>query len=632
MPATSGHGATIVGVFDDVFSEAGAGGTQQVPFPWPIAVDGRPFSIDLAHYGWEIPDMVRQAIDFSARPGEQSFDTGGVWFRTAGDWSLGAGQAYLDADGASVRRFFSSRGIDPWTRRELRLLPATELVASLTSTNTTLRLVPIGARLYLMDGEAQALYRTTNPQAVSPVLTNITGGPPSAFVDVTTDGNKVYVATVSGIYTHDTAGSTMAPYGGAASAVVAQLIEYANGFLFVGVAGALKTVAAAGGVTLVKDHFNSAFVWSAVCGTPSFVYAGGQGTDLAELYRIGIDPATGGLTVPVLAGTLPRGEQLRAISFYAGSLLLGTSKGLRLAQIAASGDLSIGPLVTTGVDVRCAFAEAEYVWFGWTNYDADHTGVGRANLSEFTVAEKPAYASDLMADATGTVVDVARFGDRTYFAVAGSGWWRQERLGRTVDSGVIRLGNLEWGTFEPKTFLGVELITEPLEGTVTVDLTDDAGDTETLGVHASQGSTGLGRTLGAGLGRLSTFFELTLTLGRSTDVTLDPSTSPVLRLLTARGLPVPRQIQRWTLPIICTDKVRIGAGENQEASQDVARTREFFVALRRDARAVLYQEGQLQHLVMVRRVWIEPGLVTQWSAQRHGLQGTLMVQLDSAEP
>lgn len=621
--------ATITGFFDDVFFEGAGGLSAQVPFPYPVAIDGRAFAIELRSYQWEIPDMVRQAIDFSSRPGEQSFDTGGVWLRTTGDWSLGAGQHYLDGDRSSTRRFESSIGIDPWTYRKLSLLPDTDVAVA--SDSDTLRMIALGAYVYLMDGEAQTLQRSTDMQSDPPTLTDITGGPSEDLIDMTTDGDFIYLAAADGIYKHDSsAGAALVAYGGAASTTIVQIIEYANGWLLVGAANVLSSIDAAGAVTVEKTHPVAGFVWAAIVGTPSNIYAGGQADDVAELYRIGIDEATGGLAVPIHAGELPRGEKLRSLAYYGGVVLIGTSRGFRIGEVLGDGGLDIGPLIETPGDVHAAYGEGEFVWYGLSDFDNSHTGVGRAKLSEFTLAENlPAYASDLMALESGAVVDVLRFGGRTYFAVAGSGFWREQTDGDRVAQGTIELGKLEWGTFEPKTFLGVELVTEPLNGRIIVSQTDDNETTIELGQFDVAGANGRGRTIGAGRGSLSSFYGLTLQLVRSDD---DATLGPVLRLLTARALPVPRQVQRWTLPIMCHEKIKIGPGEDIEASQDVAEVRAFFTALRKQAKPVIYQEGDAEHLVIVRGVAFPEGGVDRWGQRRRALQGTLVVTLDSAEP
>lgn len=442
-----------------------------------------------------------------------SFDTGGVWLRSDGDWSLGAGQSYHDAALSEQRLFHASRGVDVWTHRQLTLFPKCEVLAA--SLDQTLRLLPHGAYLYVMDGEAGTLKRCTNPQDQTPAFTPITGLA-GTFVDLTTDGNLVYVAASGGIFSHDvSAGTVAAAYGGAASTTVATLLRFCDGWLLCGVGRTLSTIDAGGALTTVKAHPVLAFSWTAAVGAPNGIYVGGQGDDIAEIFHIGFDAATGGLAAPIHASELPRGETLQSLAYYGSSVMVGSSKGLRLGDIQSDGSLTLGALITTNAPVLCAFGEDRFVYFGWTNYDPTHTGIGRANLAEFRAKSQPAFATDLMADnVQGQTVSVCLFQGHTYFAVAGSGVWREMADHTLVETGVISMGKMEWGTFEPKTFLGLQLTTLPLVGQVSATLTDDAGVVTNIGTLLDIGTTGIGRLLGAGLGDLSTFYEVELTLHR----------------------------------------------------------------------------------------------------------------------
>lgn len=624
IETTGAYDSGITETFEYVFYEGQGGFSTLVPFPWPISIGGRPFVIDLAHYQWALPDMMRQAIDFQSSPGEGSFDTGGVWLRSNGDWSLGAGQEYHDASDSNQRLFAASRGIDPWTKRQIALQPDTEQM--LASAALAPRLLPHGSYLYLMGDTT--LQRTNNPQSAAPSFTDITGLAGS-MVGLCTDGGLIYVVTTTGIFTHDPAGTSAVAYGGAASATLANVLRFANGWLIAGVGNVLSSIDAAGALTTITTHRVAAFRWTAIVGAPSGIYAGGQGADVAEILHVGFDDQTGGLGVPVHACELPRGEQLRSLAYYGSSLLIGTSKGFRIGQI--NGDVNatvdLGPLISTsGADVFCAFGESKFVYFGWSNYDSTHTGVGRANLAEYRARQQPAFASDVMAVAQGDVTDVCRFDNHTYFAVAGSGFWREQYQGNRVPTGTIRLGKSEWGTFEPKTFLGVQLTTLPLVGTVGASVTDDTGVAQEIGTLSTQGSTGLGVLLGTGLGGLSTYYEVTLTLNR--DV-VDPTDGPTVRLVTSRALVVPHAIQRWVLPIICKSIVLTGKNDDIEQSQDVGAIRNFFLGLRRSGEPVTYQEGADRHTVVVRDVAYPDGQVERWGVSRDGLQGLLLVTIDS---
>jgi len=285
-------------LFDSPFYTGSGGLSDQVPWPWPIAIDGRPFAIDLAHYTWDIPDMLRASFDSSDRPGEGTFEVRGVWRRVYQDWSLGAGQLYADpakqTSADETRQFDTSRGIDPWTARELSLLPDTE------SFNNAIvgpdLLLALGDWLYMVVGGWVS--RTHNPQdpsligEIETVVQNLAG-----ITDITTDGATVYIATESGIRIHHAVdvSPTIADYPGAAGSTDVDVLQWANGWLIAGVGGQLASIDTAGTLTNINTRPVLGWTWAAVVGAPNAIYAGGQASGSACIYSVGIDQATGGL-------------------------------------------------------------------------------------------------------------------------------------------------------------------------------------------------------------------------------------------------------------------------------------------------------------------------------------------------
>ena len=55
--------------------------------------------------------------------------------------------------------------------------------------------------------------------------------------------------------------------------------------------------------------------------------------DRAEVYYVGVNTSTGALLAAVHAMHLPYGETINCMEHYGGLILLGTSKGFRLALI-----------------------------------------------------------------------------------------------------------------------------------------------------------------------------------------------------------------------------------------------------------------------------------------------------------
>ena len=154
------------------YYEGGEASPTTITVGVPIAgdyncsIDGRRFRLDrlIKDYeegGTTIP-LLRNQIDASADPGEASINREELWRRSRITWYMGAGQQYADrSDNTSASndaRFWTSKGIDPWTRWQLTLLADTTKIKDLSGTNSML--VPLGTRLYLLDGTN--IYSTTD--------------------------------------------------------------------------------------------------------------------------------------------------------------------------------------------------------------------------------------------------------------------------------------------------------------------------------------------------------------------------------------------------------------------------------------------------------------------------------------
>ena len=58
---------------------------------------------------------LRESLNFDNSAGEGVVNTQGLWRRSAQNWVLGAGQKFFDFKKSSPDRYFTSKGINPWT-------------------------------------------------------------------------------------------------------------------------------------------------------------------------------------------------------------------------------------------------------------------------------------------------------------------------------------------------------------------------------------------------------------------------------------------------------------------------------------------------------------------------------------
>lgn len=556
--------ATIAAPFSEPYYLGGAVVTNLVPVPFDVALNGRPFMLQLdkqAIEAWGVYPrrqslpIVRDQADSGDEPGEHSVSPEQFWRRSQQTWHKGAGQSWLDWPGADRDRFRSSKGIDCWTQKQLTLLNDTQRVR--TSANSGLTMCVAGSRMYMGDGNS--LLYTTN----TTVYTAVTGTPASACTSVTSDGYNVYAAYGSnGVYTTNTGSSaaTQLVTSGSVS-----LVAYVKGRLMAANANSIYNITSSTPAALPSalfTHSNTGFSWVGFTQAPGFIYAAGYAGGRSEIYSITITSTGTALGAPTIAETLPEGEVVRSICGYQGFLLIGSDKGVRLASINTDGSLVLGGLLSTA-SVRCFDPADRFVWFGWTNYDGTSTGLGRVDLSVFTNTLVPAYASDLMATTQGVVGSTVLFGSTRLFTVDGSGVWA-EKVGTPVTSGTLLSGFIGYDVADLKQAVFLDLRHEPLASgaAVSAALAHDNGTFTTVGTSAAVGATApdpfyLNGTRGER-------YEIQLTLSAS-------ASAPTLTRYTLRGDVTPQASSQFIVPLVISDEVdAYDSDYYQSTSADVA--------------------------------------------------------------
>jgi hypothetical protein len=342
----------------------------------------------------------------------------------------------------------------------------------------------------------------------------------------------------------------------------------ANTNILYEIAAPITAPAIAGAAPYLHTHQNSSFEWQGAVGGRTHIYAWGNAGRISEVYKITIEPTGTNLGAASFATQLPDGEVLHALQFYAGGVIMGTSKGVRAAVVDGSGNLDYGPLVATSAPVQCLEPQDRYCWFGWTNYDTTSTGLGRLDLGHFTEALVPAYASDLMATGQGEVTGVASvtamaanfFEETRLFAVSGLGVFAAPGgvsgfTPRRVASGTLETGAIRYGTTVPKTLRQIEVRHHilPAGSSVGVDQKIDDGSYTSVGTSSS----GSGTTLSTS-GSAETA-ELRFTLNRATALT----DGAELVRFTLKSLPTPGRNEVFQLPIILRPRIEDLHGQTQ---------------------------------------------------------------------
>jgi hypothetical protein len=308
------------------------------------------------------------------------------------------------------------------------------------------------------------------------------------------------------------------------------------------------------------------------------------------------------------------------MKFYAGILVLGTSRGVRLGRPNASGNFDYFGPVETQIDVRCLEPESDFCWFGWTNYDATSTGLGRIDFRRFLVDEEvvPAYASDLMTTGQGIVSSVFTISGKRYFTVAGLGMFGQDT--NLVAEGTLDPGKIRFRTTERKTSRSVDVRTEPLTGTVDVEVAHDDSDYVLAGTLDTPLSTGSGSPMSTGQ-VTGEQLRLLFTLNRDASVA---TSGPTVTRYTLRALVRPPREDRILIPIILSTKVETESGIN--LLQDPLTEFRFLKQLEASATVITYQEGNYSTIGFIEQIRWRP---SSWQTGQVWMNGTCYVTLQT---
>lgn len=568
----------------------GTGISGLVPDIFPVAIAGRPYMLDLKsnRFGRAFEQRLRDSADDSNIPGEAALNPQGLWRRGQVSWHKGSAQKYGDTAEGVDTRFLSSKNVDPWTKGQLSLLKATEQIVS--STGSSLKMVVADGRLYVSDGTV--LRFTTDPYASPVVWTPVTGTGSGTINHLTTDGFNVYFSSNSdGIKYTTTSISTYNTYISGTNTFTA--LDYVKGRLMAAHSNGMHNYTSSGGPgTALFTHPNTAFNWVGFAAGQNHIYCAGYAGNVSLIYRTAVKADASTLDAPVIAAELPYGEIVTSIYGYLGYVIIGTNRGVRLATSDSNGSLILGPMLETPGNVLCATGDSKYVWFGWTNFDGVSTGLGRIDLSQYNSTNEPSYASDLMVDEQGSVVDAVNWNEKRLFAVAGKGFYR-EHTSQLATTGYLDTGSWRWGIPDPKFATFVDFRTLPLNGSLTFALSLDNGGYETLSPFDTPGLTE--KTLdGSDTSFGEASFKITFTRS-STDATAGPT----LTRWQVRAFPAPKRSELFSVPILLHEKLN---RSNREYYYDVVNELAFLRDLIKDTRITTYQEGEETFKVIVENV------------------------------
>jgi hypothetical protein len=260
-----------------------------------------------------------------------------------------------------------------------------------------------------------------------------------------------------------------------ATAYAAVLVGYAKGHLVASTGADLVEILASGDVSFIFQHANPLFRFRTICECPSAILVGGSAGGVSFIGAVQPDATNDGATLapPIWATTLDPGEDVYAMAYAAGAMLLGTSLGIREGtRPDANGVFDINPVVEDPGPVYAVAPWLQYEYFGWSNYAPASpwaptrpviSGIGRADLSQFSTPGVPAYATDVMGQTPGITTAVVVVAGDPYFVVNDEGAFSlYGPSGLVVESGWLEAGWVRYGTLEKKILVEVDFQHKPL--------------------------------------------------------------------------------------------------------------------------------------------------------------------------
>ena len=605
----------------------------------PVTIDGRSYLIETEGYSRTTVQTLREQRDTSSEAGEQRLNTQ-FWVRSQTDWSYGAGQEYFDNDDSDRRRFYTSSGIDPWTKGQVSLLPICEDKGN-TGDDVIMKVFTSGSTDYMYVASGTNLYYATNFDTASPTWSTVTAlASPKTITDFTSDGTSIFIAYGSARHLAKTGiGSTTQPSSLGSSEP--DKLRYVGGRLIELDGNTIEELAANGSV-LGSASFSliHGSVWEDVCVGPVGLYAAANSNDTGSLYFLAAG-SDGAITSPQQVADLPRGETINAITSYGGLLIIATSKGLRVAAMNQDASVTYGPVIDNGGAAYSLATDDRFVWFGTANGQ-----VYRADLSVFTDTLVPAWATDVVSTGStpGNVTWVARVDGETFFVDVANGVQGHAASGDRVASGTLTVGDVRWNSQFDKSLRQVEVrasptlavtgtqsyeqsgetyddadlvyngVATPVQGTIKVTFTPDTGIDLSVLTLTDRAPKTVDYSL-------SDKYTVKFTLERDSSAT---TAGPNLESWQLLAFPAPTRIDEIVLPVVMKKRVASSRGMGAAAQQDPQGEYDALRALMVAKQVVTYQEGSRSDSVVIDQMSMS---AEQLSADGDWWEGTMTLRI-----
>lgn len=551
-------------------------------YKYDVAVAGMPFIYaitDNTPYRRQTAEFRTQRVDQLRDPGEQSLSGSGYWIRSQSSFHLGTDSPYQEPITGSLDearfRFASSVGINPWTPGQISLLKRTTLQEASTGDSRVFSTT-------ISDVEYLIMVKYNSTESIRVLRITVSDGAETTIVNNSTlteniiaasmGGNDLMLVTPTKVfrysfdatspalhqdYTINTANAVHGTIGFAKNRFIFAYHDTA-GSTFVyelprntGASINLSTLTAVNGSTTVP----LAYTFRAIAESGAAIYVGGFSGEQGNVYKITVaDDGTLNTMTSVI--TLPGGETVTGLFGYLGTyVIIGTSRGLRVAISNDTGDLSYGPLVfETSLGVYKMTGYSKFIYAGVDSGVGGNSGIYRVDLSQPLSGGGYAYATDVYGDSvTGKVEGVAiTAAGRVAFCINGDGLFI-EHATELLESGELTTGIIRYETLENKAWKRIKLRTEgTLNGDIDIFRVVD-GAAESFRTVEQGNTIDYDYDLSSVFGDVNVEAQFKFRLNRN-DTTA--TTGAVVYGYSVKALPTPTRARLIQFPLFCFDSER----------------------------------------------------------------------------
>lgn len=553
---------------------------------YDVAFGGIPFFMaptDQNPYQRETAPYRKDQFDNSREPGEQSLT--GWWLRSQSSFHGGAGIKFYDPSaGESIAyRYLDSQGVNPWVKGQVTLLKDTTNTHATTGPvvgtdhqhpNQHIRSIQWSSTEGVLLHDEFDVDKISAAGTVTHFIDYVPGTTEKVYA-ICDDGINAYWITnqVHGganklhMYKKPLTGSSASTadetlmFRGDSIVITYAAMEFVKDRIVLCVNNRVYeiTTSTTSLPSPIYTNPNTNYHYTSVAASGPAIYTAGHSGIYSTIqkYTLGSNGAMPTLTQAVVAAEFPPGEIIEKVYFYLGYMIIGTSKGLRVAEVNdQDGSLAYGPLIVETTqpvyDVACA---DRFVWA--TTGVGSNAGLTRVDLGQLIEGEplRFAYANDLAGVQTSahatTAVGFIGTTNRLAFASAyqtTDGAIYLESASTLVSSGYVQTGAIRYGTLEPKNFKLVRARGVFTYGAMDIQTIEENGDVNNvISYNAAVGTPEAATTQPEGP---QEFLFYKFTLSRSAS---DTSQGPLFKGFQIKALPATKRQRLIQFPVWCFD-------------------------------------------------------------------------------